>query len=70
MKKHDSVSWDFMYYMMCRLGFCNKWIDWIRACMESSTIFVLVNGSPTWEIRPTRGLTQGYPMTTFLFLIV
>ena len=56
--------------MMARLGFCQKWIRWIKECMESSSVSVLVNGSPTKEFVPTRGLRQGGPMAPFLFLIV
>ena len=69
-KAYDSVSWEFLFYMMGRLGFCEKWVQWIRACLESATVSVLVNGSPTKEFKPTRGLRQGDPMAPFLFLIV
>ena len=69
-KAYDSVDWDFIYYMLQRLGFCSKWIGWIRACLESSSISVLVNGSPTQEFKPRRGLRQGDPLEPFLFLIV
>jgi len=31
---------------------------------------ILVNGSPTKEFIPTRGLRQGNPMALFLFLVV
>jgi len=69
-KAYDSVSWEFLFYMMRRLGFCEKWIQWIKACLESATVSVLVNGSPTKEFKPSRGLRQGDPMVPFLFLIV
>jgi len=26
-KAYDSVSWDFIYYMLRRLDFCDKWIN-------------------------------------------
>jgi len=29
-KVYDSVIWDFVYYMMERLGFCGKWVGCIR----------------------------------------
>jgi len=38
-----SVSCDLLYYMMGRLGFISKWISLIKVCLESTTIFVLVN---------------------------
>jgi len=69
-KAYDSVSWEFLFYMMRRLGFCGKWIQWIRACLESATISVLVKGSPTKEFKPSRGLRQGDSIAPFLFLIV
>jgi len=69
-KAYDSVNWEFLLYMMARLGFCDKWIKWIRGCLESSTISVLVNGSPTEQFSPTKGLRQGDPLAPFLFLIV
>ena len=55
-KAYDSVSWEFLYYMMERLGFCRQWISWIKKCLESATISVLVNGSLTKQFNPTRGL--------------
>ena len=26
-KAYDSVSWEFLFYMIGRLGFCGKWIQ-------------------------------------------
>jgi len=55
-KAYDSVNWEFLYYMMGRLEFYGKWIQWIKVCLESVTIPVLVNSSPTKEFKPSRGL--------------
>jgi len=69
-KAYDSVSWEFLYYVLGRLGFCEKWIIWIKSCLESSSVSVLVNGSHISEFYPKRGLRQGDPLAPFLFLIV
>jgi len=69
-KTYDSVDRGFLYYMLERLGFCGRWIGWIRACLESSSVSALVNGSPTQEFKPRKGLRQGDPLTLFLFFIV
>nr|KYP66721.1 Transposon TX1 uncharacterized [Cajanus cajan] len=37
-KAYDSVNWEFLLYMLRRLGFDPKWIQWIRACLESAHV--------------------------------
>ena len=33
-KAYDSMRWDFIYYMLGMLDFYEKWIAWIKACLE------------------------------------
>ncbi|KAJ9553900.1 hypothetical protein OSB04_017945 [Centaurea solstitialis] len=47
-----------------------KWIGWISACLKSSSMSVLINGSPTKEFLMGKGLWQGDPLAPFLFLLV
>lgn len=67
-KAYDSVKWSFIEYMMRRFG--EKWISWIKACVFASSLSILMNGSPTEEIHIKRGLKQGDPLASFLFLLV
>ncbi|GJR74809.1 putative RNA-directed DNA polymerase, eukaryota, reverse transcriptase zinc-binding domain protein [Tanacetum coccineum] len=69
-KAFDSVSWRYLDFMLCNLGFRLIWRSWIKACLESSRTSILVNGSPTSEFNVKRGLRQGDPLSSFLFIII
>lgn len=45
-------------------------MGWIRSCLTSSFILVLVNESHTLEFKAQRGLRQGDPLAPFLLNIV
>jgi hypothetical protein len=69
-KAYDSVDWNFLDYMLRRFGFSDQWRGWMRACVFSGCMSILVNGSPTEEINIQCGLKQGDPLAPFLFLLV
>ncbi|XP_058741125.1 uncharacterized protein LOC131613475 [Vicia villosa] len=52
------------------MGFGKRWMKWIEAMVFKSSICVLVNGSPTKEFLEERGLSQGAPLSPFLFVLV
>ena len=66
-KAYDSVDWVFLEYMMVRVGMCEKWVAWMKACVFGGSMSILVNGSPTEEINIQRGLKQGDPLAPFYF---
>lgn len=69
-KAFDSVSWEYLFVMMRNMGFHDIWIGWIRECLRTARIAILVNGSPTNGISMARALRQGDPLSPLLFLIV
>nr|GEX95696.1 cysteine-rich receptor-like protein kinase [Tanacetum cinerariifolium] len=54
-KAFDSVNWNFLFDVMKQFGFGDKWIGWIRSCLSSASIFVLINGLPSKEFSMEKG---------------
>ncbi|GJV69334.1 RNA-directed DNA polymerase, eukaryota, reverse transcriptase zinc-binding domain protein [Tanacetum coccineum] len=69
-KSFNSVSWRYLDFMLCNLGFGPTWRSWITACLDSTRTSILVNGSPTSEFNVRRGLKQGDLLSPFLFIII
>lgn len=71
-KAHDSVGWSFLDYMFRRFGIDDKWRAWMRACVFSRNLSVLVNRIPTKETINKTG--KNIPLLLFfvsiLFLLV
>lgn len=48
-KAFDKIRWNFVFEVLQQMNFVSKWIDWISSIFNSSSISVLVNGSPSSE---------------------
>jgi hypothetical protein len=67
-KAYDRVEWHFLEAMMKKMGFANQWVDLIMRCCSTVKYRYCFNGILTEDIIPERGLRQGDPISSYLFL--
>ena len=68
-KAYDRLSWNFLEAVLQKMGFSQLWINSIMQCVSIVTYRILINGAPTENIKPTRGIRQGDLLSTYLFII-
>ena len=50
-KAFDSISWKFLYETLDLLGFCPKFIDWIKLFNNNIEMYVLQSGYLSKKLR-------------------
>lgn len=68
-KAYDKVEWEFLDVVMEKMGFSGRWRSLIKACVRTMSYSVVVNGQPVGNIKPSRGLRQGDPISPYVFLL-
>ena len=69
-KAYDHVNWDFLIYMLDHFGFHEKWRKWVFFCISTVKFSILIKVTPCGFFESSRGIRQGDPLSTLLFVIV
>ena len=65
----DGVSHSFLFQVMRRFGFTSDFIIWVKSCISTPWIALLVNGRAGPFFQAMRVLRQGCPLSPLLYAI-
>ena len=68
-KAFDSISWDFLYTFMQRIGIPDPFIQWVKILHKGKELRIFNNGHGSGPIRVSNGLAQGCSLSPLLFIL-
>lgn len=68
-KAYDPVEWSYLSVVLCKMGFDTNAVSLIMKCVTSARYEITHAGREFGNIILKRGLRQGDPLSSYLFLV-
>lgn len=69
-KAYDQVDWAFLSRVLWAFGFNSKVCTLISQHISTSSLAILINGSPSAFFKPSRGFRKGDLLSPIIFIIL
>lgn len=66
-KAYDKVDWNFLFDCLKFIGFCDKWLEWMKGVVTRGTVSVKLNNQIGPHFVSRKGVRQGDPLSLILF---
>lgn len=68
-KAYDRLNWNFVRDTLVDISLPPNFVNLVWHCISTSSMRVLWNGETLEEFRPSRGIRQGDPLSSLLFVL-
>ncbi|XP_026443826.1 uncharacterized protein LOC113343678 [Papaver somniferum] len=68
-KVFDRLEWSFLIKVFRYFGFSDDFCDLIFQCISTTSLSVILNGSPCEDFSLIRGIIQGDPLSPYIFIL-
>ena len=69
-KAYDTIEWEFMFSVIEHFGFKNSFLKWVKIPYNKISCKVINNGWISEKIKISRGIKQGCPLSSLIFVLI